>query len=225
MITALVPFFGAGPLLKREARYEEEEDGEEKGTENGDIKGGIGATGDIVVCCGGNCDHEYSWYGRRVLARYRPKGGETCTELNDDFAKVIGMARDGKQADVADFSFILGLASENVLLNVGYAFEEEAEGEENDAGNIGSGAECRLLELGHVGRVENGDRQRDRPDPYHLEDPEAEEGEEFVAFVVEAVILAGLDDAEEQEGGQSGAPEHDEHRRDDLPGMMMVGEG
>ena len=78
--------------------------------------------------------------------------------------------------------------------------------------------------LGDVWRVEYSDGQADNPDPDHLEDPEAEEGEKFVALVVEAVVLACLDDAEEEEAGETGAPEHEEEGVDNLAGMMVAGE-
>ncbi|KAF3060390.1 hypothetical protein CFAM422_011238 [Trichoderma lentiforme] len=48
----------------------------------------------------------------------------------------------------------------------------------------------------HGRRVEHRDGQRDGPDLKHLEDPEAEEGEELLAHLVEAVIFACFEDAE-----------------------------
>ena len=79
--------------------------------------------------------------------------------------------------------------------------------------------------LGDVGGVEDGDGERDGPDPDHLEDPEAEEGPELVALVVEAVVLASLEDTEEEEGGESSAPGQDEEGVDDLPGVGGRGGG
>ena len=37
------------------------------------------------------------------------------------------------------------------------------------------------------------------PDPKHLKDPKAKERKELVSLVIEAVVLASLDDTEEQE--------------------------
>jgi hypothetical protein len=56
-----------------------------------------------------------------------------------------------------------------------------------------------------------------------LEDPEAEEGQEFVALVVEAVVFACVEDAEEQEAGEAGAPEDDEEGGEDLARVGRVG--
>lgn len=65
-------------------------------------------------------------------------------------------------------------------------------------------------------------------DLQHLEDPEAQEGEKLVALIVEAVIFAGLQNAEQQEGGKTSSPGHDEDGADDLASMVTVlaeGEG
>lgn len=56
------------------------------------------------------------------------------------------------------------------------------------------------------GELRRGNGQADSPDPDHLEDPEAEERKELVALVVESVILARLDDAEEENAGKDGHP-------------------
>ena len=57
-----------------------------------------------------------------------------------------------------------------------------------------------------------------------MKHPETEKGEEFVAFVVEAVVFAGFDYAEEEEAREASAPEHDEEGTDDLAGIVVAGE-
>ena len=79
--------------------------------------------------------------------------------------------------------------------------------------------------LRDLGGVEECDGKRDDPDPDHLENEEAQKGKEFVAFVVEAVVFAGFDDAEEEEAGEAGGPEHDEEGGGDLAGVVVAGEG
>ena len=78
--------------------------------------------------------------------------------------------------------------------------------------------------LGDVGRVQHCHRQRDGPHPKHLEDPEAQELEEFVADLIEAIVFSSFDDPKEQKAGQSGSPEHDKERGDNLACMMLAGE-
>lgn len=79
--------------------------------------------------------------------------------------------------------------------------------------------------MGYVGTVEDCDGEGDGPDPDHLKNPEAEEGEEFVAFVVEAVVFAGFENAEEEEGAEAEAPEHDEEGGDYLAGVVVTADG
>lgn len=142
------------------------------------------------------------------------------TELDDNLAKVIGMPRPAPKALVTHRTLVRALP-EPELVHIGHALHDKAQGEEHDARNVPTGAEGGEAVAGDAGRVEEGDGQRHGPDPDHLEDPEAQEGEELVALVVEAVVLAGLEDAEEEEAREAHAPEHDEDGGDDLAGRRM----
>ena len=124
---------------------------------------------------------------------------------------------------VADFSLVGGIRAKAVLLDITQALHDKANGPKNDACDVAAGAEGGLRVLGNVWRVEYSDGQTDSPDPYHLEDPESEEGEKFVALVVEAIVFASLDDTEEEKGRETGAPKHDKEGIDDLTSMMMAG--
>ncbi|TLS23100.1 uncharacterized protein PpBr36_05589 [Pyricularia pennisetigena] len=96
----------------------------------------------------------------------------------------------------------------------------------HDSGYVPAGPKCWLRLIGpDVRRVEHSDGQRDKPDPEHLKDPEAQEGKELVALVVEPVILSGLEDAKQQEARQSQAPDHHEDGHDDLAYIGTAGEG
>jgi len=55
----------------------------------------------------------------------------------------------------------------------------------------------------------------------YLEDPKAKEREELIALVVEAVVFARFEDAEEQEAGEARAPEHDEEGGEDVAGVVV----
>lgn len=147
------------------------------------------------------------------------------TELDDDLAKVIRMAAPGPEALVAHGALVLG-APELVLLHVADALHDEADGEHDDPHDVPARSEVDEGVLPDGGRVDERHGQGDDPDPDHLEDPEAEEGEELVALVVEAVVLARLEDAEEQEARQPHPPQHDEDGGHDLPGVRAgPGEG
>lgn len=128
------------------------------------------------------------------------------------------MPRPRPEALVAHGTLVRALA-EAELLHIPDALDDETQGEDDDARDVTPRAEGHKGIGGDSGRVEDGDGEGDDPDPDHLEDPEAEEGEELVALVVEAVVLAGLEDAEEEEAREAHAPEHDEDGGDDLAGM------
>lgn len=128
------------------------------------------------------------------------------------------MARQGKEARVADGATVMG-GAEAVLLHVAGGLEGKGEGEEHDAGHVAAGAKGVLRVAADGRAVEHGDGQGDGPDPEHLEDPEAEEGEEAVALVVEAVVGAGAEDAEEEKGGEADGPGDEEERGDELAGI------
>jgi hypothetical protein len=134
------------------------------------------------------------------------------------------MPRKIKESFVADSRLIVARA-ENVFLYIAHALHDEPNREQDHAHNIAPRPKGVLRILLHVGRVQHRHRQRDSPHPDHLEYPEAQEGEELVALVVEAVVLARLQDAEEQEAGQPETPHHDEERGDQLARIVIAAEG
>lgn len=133
------------------------------------------------------------------------------------------MATPSEEPLVADSILIVSLA-EAELLRIADTLHDEADCEQNDAGDVAAGAKGHLGKALDPGRVQNRDGQRDGPDPDHLEDPEAEEREELVTLIIEAVILARLQDSEEQEARQPDAPGHDEERGDDLARIVFAAE-
>lgn len=131
------------------------------------------------------------------------------------------MPRHRKESLGTDAPFVMRL-SEAMLVHVTHGLHDEAEGEQHDAGNVPAGAEA-VLRIPRDGRgVEDGDGQGDRKDPDHLEDPEAEEGKELVTLVVEAVIPTRLDDAEEEETGETEGPDDEEEGGDELAGVVVA---
>ena len=126
--------------------------------------------------------------------------GEKLTKVKYDLAEVVWMSRHVKEPPVTDVALVVRLP-EPVLVHITDSLHDEPDGEEDDAGDIPAGAKVVLRIARDGGGVEDRDGQGDGPHPEHLKDPEAQEGEELVALVVEAVILARLEDAEEEEPG------------------------
>lgn len=108
------------------------------------------------------------------------------------------MPRHREEALVTNGRLVIVL-TKAVLLHVAHALHDEANGEEHNACNVSPGSKVMLRILCDVGGIQNRHGQRHGPHPDHLEDPEAEEGEEVVALVVEAVIGSGAENAEEEE--------------------------
>lgn len=146
------------------------------------------------------------------------------TKLHNNLSKVIRVSRVGKEAFVTDISPVVRLP-EPVLLHIAHALHDEPNRPQHDAGDIPPGAEAVLPIPRDAGAVDESHGQGDGPDPEHLEDPEAEEGEEPVALVVEAVVPAGPEDAEEEEAREAEGPGDEEEGGDELAGVVVAAEG
>lgn len=145
-------------------------------------------------------------------------------ELGEDLAKVVWVPGVVKEAAVAHVGLVVRLA-EAVLVDIAHRLHDEAHGKEHHAGNVPRRAESGLRIARDGGRVEDGDGQGDGPDPEHLQDPEAEEGEEAAAHVVEAAVHSRLEDAEEQEAREAEGPGYEEEGGDELAGVVVAAEG
>lgn len=144
------------------------------------------------------------------------------TELYDNLAKVVRMATILEETHITHGALILIIHLESILLHVTDTLHAQAYHEQDDARDIPTLSELRLREPRDDRRVQYSDRQARRPAPHHLEHEKAQKREEFVALVVEAVILAGLQDPEQQEPAEPCSPRGQEQRDDDL---TSVGSG
>lgn len=146
------------------------------------------------------------------------------TELHDDFSEIIWMSRPDKEADIAHLALILGLAPEDILLDIANTLQEEANSEQDDSGDIASGTKVGLVEPRDSRAVQDSNGKRHRPDPKHLEYPKSEEGKEFVSFVIKSIVFPSLEDAKEEKARQSGTPGHDEQGVNNLTSIMVARE-
>lgn len=146
------------------------------------------------------------------------------TPLDDNVAKVIRVPRQRKEARITHRGAVALarlLRPEQVLLHVTPGLKDEANRVQHDTRNVAPRAKIPLREARHVGRVAERHGQRDDPDPEHLKDPEAEKLGEAAAHLVEALVLAGLQDAEEEEAGEAHRPHDHEERDDELPRVQV----
>ena len=146
-------------------------------------------------------------------------------ELDEDLAKVVWVPGVVKEAAVAHVVGLVARLAEAVLVGIAHRLHGETHGKEHHAGNVPRRAESGLRVARDGGRVEDGDGQGDGPDPDHLQDPEAEEGEEAAAHVIEAAVRSRLEDAEEQEAREAEGPDYEEEGGDELAGVVVAAEG
>jgi len=134
------------------------------------------------------------------------------------------MSRPIEEPFVADSGLIALSRPEQVFLYVADALHGDSNRVEYNTCDISSCSKRWLWVLSNVGRVQHRDWKGDCPHPKHLENPEAKKGEEFIALVIESIVLACFQNSEKKEGGQSQTPDHDEKRSHDLPCMVMATE-
>jgi hypothetical protein len=166
--------------------------------------------------------------GKRVSEVSDSRGiAGRLTELNGDLSEVVGMPTPLEEAHIADRTWLLSCRTllEAVLLYITHGLHEERNNEDDDRDDIRRPPKVRLSVLQHPRTVNNRNRQADRPAPKHLKHPESQKLEEVVSLVVESVVFAGLQDTEEEERGQSGAPQHDHDADDDVAGDEGAAEG
>jgi hypothetical protein len=132
------------------------------------------------------------------------------------------MSGPGEEANITNRPIAPMSTSETELLNVGNAFYDEADRKQDDTCDITTSPESWLVELGHIRRVQNRDRERTRPYPEHLEDPEAQKGPKLITLVVEPIVFSGLQDSEQEKAAQSCGPGHDKDGGDDIASLISV---
>ena len=106
------------------------------------------------------------------------------------------MSRPRKESHVTDRGLIALSCLEQILLYITNTLHDEPNGEQDYSCNIPTRSKFWLWILCDIWRVQDGNWQRDGPDPEHLEDPESEKWEEFIPHVVEAVVLTCFQYAE-----------------------------
>lgn len=150
--------------------------------------------------------------------------GVDVTEMDEDFPKVIGMARNSKQPSVTD-SLTIVRAPKAILLRIAHRLDSQPDRVHHHSSNVPPRPKPMLRVARHSRRVEHRDRQRNGPDPEHLKEPEAEKGEEPLAHLVKAIIFACFEDAEEEERREADGPGDEEEGGDELAGLVVVAEG
>lgn len=220
MVSALISLLGTRTFLKGQSGDEHEEQGEKKWSKDRCVQRVVCLTCHIAIGCWRDRNHEDGCGTVSFSACYV----RHCplTKVHDNLSEVVGMPTPGKEAYVAHLPFVHRVTPKLVFLDIRNALEYETDGEQYNTSYIPSRSEVGLFGFGDIRRVKHSYRERDRPDPYHLEDPETEKGEELVAHIIEAVVLPSLDYTEEEEARKPGSPKHDEERTHHLPGIVVA---
>lgn len=154
------------------------------------------------------------------------------TELKDYLAKVVGMSGEVEETRVA-YGLTHRMASmEPKLLGVADCLYDQPDGVQDDPGDVAARSKGPLREACDGWRVEDGHGQGDGPDPDHLEEPAAEEGDQrdimvaaMVVMAVMAVLLANPEDTKEEKTRQAGCPDDEKRRGNDLASIPRPVEG
>ena len=133
------------------------------------------------------------------------------TNLHHNLAKVIRMPTPLEQAHITYRAWLLALRAllEAILLYIAYGLHEECNHEKDDSDDVRGLPETRLMIVQYLWTIQDRDWQTDDPYPEHLKDPEPKEWEELIPLVVKSIVLASLQNPEEQEAREAGGPEHD----------------
>lgn len=147
------------------------------------------------------------------------------TDLYHNLAKVVRVAGVLEKPYVADSPGLLTpfRLLEAVLLDIADSLSEECNSPEDDTDDICGLSKARLWVLQHVRRVQDSHWHADSPYPEHLEHPETQEFEKAAALIVEAVILARLENPEKEKSSQPARPGDEKDTGDDLPCICRPG--
>lgn len=134
--------------------------------------------------------------------------------MQHDIAEIVWVARPPPQAALYEERSVpcTRANAKNVFLVVRYGLDEKPGDEEDGTEDVPGGAKMRRRGVAYnVGGVKNRDGEGARPNPEHLKDPESKESEEVVAHRVKAGVCSSFENAEEEEGREAEAPEHEEY--------------
>lgn len=86
------------------------------------------------------------------------------------------MATPAKEADITDLALITLVTPKPILLHIPHTLEHKAQDKQKNSSDIPPRPEIWLPVLQHIGTIQDGNGQRNGPDPNHLKDPEAKKG-------------------------------------------------
>ena len=109
------------------------------------------------------------------------------------------MSAPSLKALVTNLRFVCWIGSEDKFLYITNRLHNKPNRKKDNTSNIPSGTESMLRILRNIWRIQDGYGKGTNPHPNHLEDPKAKKFEKVVALVVETVVFASFDNAEEEE--------------------------
>lgn len=106
------------------------------------------------------------------------------------------MATPAKEADITHLPLITRITPKAILLHIAHTLEYKAQEEQNNSSDIPARPEIWLPILQHVGTIQNGNGQRNSPDPNHLKDPEPKKRQKLIPHLIESVVFTRFEDSE-----------------------------
>lgn len=105
------------------------------------------------------------------------------------------MATPAEEADITHLSLITLITPKSILLNIPHTLQHKAQYKQDHPSNIPPGPKLWLFVFQHIGTIQNGNGQRNGPDPNHLKDPKPKKGQELIPHLIESVVFTRLEDS------------------------------
>lgn len=105
------------------------------------------------------------------------------------------MATPAEEAGITYLPFITLITPKTILLNIPHTLQHKAQHKQNHASNIPPRPKLWLIIFQHIGTIQDGNGQRNGPNPNHLKDPKPKKGQELIPHLIESVIFARLEDS------------------------------
>lgn len=106
------------------------------------------------------------------------------------------MAAPAKEADITYLPLITLITPKAVLLHIPHTLQHKSQKKQNNASDIPPGPKLWLGILQHIGTIQNGNGQRNGPNPNHLKDPKPEKRQKLIPHLIEPVVFSRFEDSE-----------------------------
>ena len=106
------------------------------------------------------------------------------------------MATPVEEAHITHLPLITLITPKPILLDIPYTLQHKSQHKQNHPSDIPPRPKLWLRIPQHIRAIQDGNGQRNSPDPNHLKDPKPKKREKPVPHLVESVVFARFEDSE-----------------------------